>query len=694
MTGDADDLDMRLRGAAEQVRSVAGRRAARRPPVESVGRRSRSRRRRRRVAATVVAAAAVVAALVAVWPGSEADGPQIMTSPPTGTAEPGDASVEGWTLVAPATAVQGADVASAVTSTGGRLVAVGIDAAHDPGSARTRPGVWLSEDGEQWRRVQAGAIEIGDDLADAGVLMTDVAAEPGGGGGRLVAVGYANFEPETRALAWISEDRGDTWQRVDVPTPRGTSTQLNAVAIGADGTVRAVGVRAQGSDLQDSGRPALWRSEEGRVWDGPILLDDTPAGLGARDVTWRDGRTVVVGSSRTEGWRATAWVLDDDGGPARQASEIAPGVSVSSVTAVDAGFLAAGAAQADGDAEDTDAVVYHSADGLSWAPVATIAAPGRQWIADITAAGDGRQVAVGTDRGRAAIWTGGGDHRWRRLPQNQTVFPDGGHVSGVTETAADGLAAVGAIPGDAGPDLAVWLRRSWPAGGDPTAVSAAVERVAVTGARVTVSAPESLISEGWSSHAVLVVGSQVVEVASGELGFAQTLLDGLDVELPEPEQVSGGELAIGSSGGSTVAVWRGDQHVIAVVADFTSVEQMRTITDTIAFVENRYGAVIEPRPGSGARVAVEDGVSLHQSLDGFGSLDIRLRTTDAASPSTQQGSEVQGGIYVTTGPDSASPTYRLLTDSTVTYLQPLPHVAPETVHELARTLQITWTDPD
>lgn len=123
--------------------------------------------------------------------------------PELATATSGDWSRrEGGALDGSTTLVAG------LVDTGTRFVAVGIDGANVY-QGRPRPGVWHSIDGRDWQRVPVADLDAVQPTWDeAGVLMTDVAIEDDG---RLVAIGYANFEPETEVVAWTSDDDGRTW---------------------------------------------------------------------------------------------------------------------------------------------------------------------------------------------------------------------------------------------------------------------------------------------------------------------------------------------------------------------------------------------------------------------------------------------------------------------------------------------------
>jgi hypothetical protein len=144
----------------------------------------------------------------------------------------------------PDLAGENSQVMQGVVDLGDRLVAVG----HDGKDA----AVWTSADGSDWERVSDS-----DLTASTGFLeLTSVTKL----GTRVVAVG--SDQPgggQKKAAAWISYDRGSTWERGGGDFAARGQQMLDVTAVGTE-------LVAVGSDKAAGPRAAVWSSVEGLTW--------------------------------------------------------------------------------------------------------------------------------------------------------------------------------------------------------------------------------------------------------------------------------------------------------------------------------------------------------------------------------------------------------------------------------------------
>ena len=340
---------------------------------------------------------------------------------------------------------RGAGAISGVAVAAENIVAVGLEPDPEVG-ARTRPAAWTSTDGRTWEHHFVS--DKGSLYRDAGLLMQDVAAVALGDQEWLVAVGYANFEPRTEPVVWLSYDEGVTWELRRVA---GTGVMTSV-------TVTPSGLLAVG---YDGAGPAAWSSFNGEDWS-PMQVErrgEMFPGSQLLDVTAAGDRAVAVGRyglDESGFWLSeagAAWQLF--GAPELPDARL----EISSVTAeADGGFLAAGPLALSG--EGSDGAVLESADGRAWERTSTpvpAGTPGEQALAAVVTV-NGERLAVGHDRGRAAIWTSaGGD--WRRAFTDEAA-PEGvvSQADAIVATPA-GLLVTGIATVEGGAQEArMWLR--------------------------------------------------------------------------------------------------------------------------------------------------------------------------------------------------------------------------------------------
>jgi len=255
------------------------------------------------------------------------------------------------------------------------------------------------------------------------------------GGPGLVAVGQAGPGGDAihkRAAVWTSLD-GITWDRV----PHDEAVFGGAIFGGAtmfSVTAGGPGLVAVGED-GDAGA-AVWTSPDGinwsRVHDEAVFGESVLEGV-MRSVTVGGPGLVAVGGDRS-GQGATSnavvWTSVDGITWARVPhSDAIFGrkevnrccTSMSSVTVGGPGLVAVGL-DWPGDGEDERAAVWTSVDGIDWSRVPHDEAVfGDAWMNSVTAGGPGL-VAVGADEERAVVWTSPDGIAWSRVPHDGAVF--------------------------------------------------------------------------------------------------------------------------------------------------------------------------------------------------------------------------------------------------------------------------------
>lgn len=407
------------------------------PPVDVLRRRLRRRHQRRIVAVTagVVALAGVL--VVGIVGGGDTPVIVDQPNPEVTTPEPATVTRDGWTLGDDedtfggqgAQVVMGGDTAWG----SGVSVLVGMDGAN-AAEGHTRPGVWLTEGGEGWRRVDAGSIGVSADWDEAGVLMRGVAVSDDG---LLVAVGGADFLDETReqAVAWSSADGGRTWSHTAV-----SGRLMEAVTWDGE---RFVAVGSSGGSL------ATWTSVDGASWQ----QQPPTGGEGAfYDVAIHAGRLVAVS---TVGDSSQIWVADPAAGVQWEPVELPTGGTLSALYSDGSVLYAVGTHRPDG--LDHDGLLLTSADGTAWqidGRSEDLGGPDDQLPVDLLVDGD-ELIVAGWSGDRAAIWTSTAGGPLRALSAD--LFPARSQV-GTLVTTTDSVLAVGSVERETGPDVLLWSR--------------------------------------------------------------------------------------------------------------------------------------------------------------------------------------------------------------------------------------------
>ena len=344
-----------------------------------------------------------------------------------------------WSRSANAETVAAGDVLyrmNSVTAGGPGLVAVGwvfsggeMDAA-----------VWTSSEGIAWSLVPD------DDamLADGQMLSVTV------GGPGLVAVGLALTAeccPGSAAAVWTSPD-GVTWSRVphDEAVLGGAGRpRMNSVAAGGPGLV-AVGSAGFAPGGLDGGVlqvAAVWTSPDGVSWSRE-LGDNAPFRGGEMfGVTAGGPGLVAVGTVRGV---AAVWTSLDESTWSRvpHSTAVFGRGEMFSVTVGGPGLVAVGQ-------DNDDAAVWTSPDGITWSRAphdeAVFGGQRFQGMNSVIAAGPGL-VAAGSgdsaDDTDAALWASEDGITWFRVPRDEAVFGGQGWQQMLSLTAGGpGLVAVG-----------------------------------------------------------------------------------------------------------------------------------------------------------------------------------------------------------------------------------------------------------
>jgi hypothetical protein len=371
-------------------------------------------------------------------PDDEVD-PPVAEAPEEGVEQQLDGGT--WRRVAPDEAVFGVgreEPMADVTTGGPGLVAVGYD------SQREAAAVWISEDGDTWERVSHDDEVLGGERAQ---LMRAVTT----GGPGLVAVGT-----DGDAAVWTSED-GRSWQRVD----RGQESlggedrqDMHAVVEAGPGLV------AVGRD-RGLGAAAVWVSADGLAWERVEHDEDVFGGDGPQvmtSVAAGGPGVVAVGDDRGTDGDAAVWVSEDGLAWERieHDEEVFGGGGAQFMTSVtnhgDA-LVAVGH-----DFGVGSPAVWVSADGIVWRRTVQDAEDlgGDPGLMNAVAEGGPGLVAVGQDRGVAAVWVSREAEYWQRVPDDRGVFSGDGPLAmrGLTATGA-GMVAVGSDE-QAG-QAAVWI---------------------------------------------------------------------------------------------------------------------------------------------------------------------------------------------------------------------------------------------
>jgi tRNA A-37 threonylcarbamoyl transferase component Bud32 len=298
------------------------------------------------------------------------------------------------------------DIGSVVT-VNGALVAVG----HDDVGGDRNAAIWTSTNGTRWQRVRSDQFGgIGQQRMDGAAVLN----------GRVVAVGSEISGGDTDPAAWISEDAGATWQRVN-PVSSGllhAGNQLMHNVVETSDSLLAVGHEATGESID----AAVWTSSDGTVWTRETAFSFGGTGheemLGATTFNG-DLVTVGYGTAPGEGRDAAVWVKSG-GTWSRVTDDSLGGPGDQQMNAVlDAGpdLVAVGS--------DTsgEVPVWVSTDGRTWDRVRSqvaFAGPGAQSmyalarIGSVFLAAGSSQTVQGDLNG--AVWLSADGKSWKRLP--------------------------------------------------------------------------------------------------------------------------------------------------------------------------------------------------------------------------------------------------------------------------------------
>jgi len=273
------------------------------------------------------------------------------------------------------------------------------------------------------------------------------------GGPGLVAVGQAGFTDQ-KAAVWTSPD-GITWSRVPDNEALFGGAIMNSVTVGGPGLV-AVG-------SSEPNAAAVWTSVDGIAWSR-VPYDEAVFGgeLGVRfggaamsSVTVGGPGLVAVGSYGSPRV-AAVWTSPDGITWSRVPHDEAVfggeddgyyGQSMSSVTAGGSGLVAVGS-------DVGRAAVWTSLDGITWSRVPHDEAVfGGAGMSSVTVGGPGLVAVGGADGERAVVWTSVDGFIWSRLPDDDAVFGEAGMRS--VTVGGQSLVAVGSGVGDGG------LAKAW-----------------------------------------------------------------------------------------------------------------------------------------------------------------------------------------------------------------------------------------
>jgi hypothetical protein len=301
----------------------------------------------------------------------------------------------------------GAQLAPMVSLPSG-LLAIGSPFGRQPTAEWSHPTLWQSADGQSWR-ASADVQALGGE-PEKWIDTVNAAVRDGSG---LVAVGgQVLFDSSTaNAEAWTAAD-GVTWSRASVDDPTG-AIMIGMLRIGD--RYLAIGTDGESAHAGGGTGTAMWTSTDGRSWAresrfpgalmqrigagggryvavGMMTAFDAPGAPGdpfwtsSDGVNWQQGAVVGAGPESAQGisgltWTGRLWIAvggaedqpvawtSPDGRMWAPASVELPDlplqseVRMSDVASIGSKFLAVGS---QGDGVHTSAVVWESADGLSW----------------------------------------------------------------------------------------------------------------------------------------------------------------------------------------------------------------------------------------------------------------------------------------------------------------------------------------
>lgn len=264
----------------------------------------------------------------------------------------------------------------------------GVGSSFDELNGRDTPIVLTSEDGETWESL---SIPVSPTVEIAGTSLrvyTNVTAVTGSGDD-IVVIGNQNAEEDLSRL--IREGLPD-----DLAGNQNWSFGPRGVDFyDFDGNlIRTVAPEELGLDaelfrLMSTGRPVAWRSSDGGTTWEEESLGSGPGPDGYLGQVAFSGDTVVALVYGQFG--GALWA---DAGDGWQQLDLGRGATVTAVSRLEDGFLAAGS-------DGTSGVVWRSTDGENWSPSSDDALAGMQ--VDRLAVGAYGVLAVGQDLGSAQV---------------------------------------------------------------------------------------------------------------------------------------------------------------------------------------------------------------------------------------------------------------------------------------------------
>ncbi len=338
----------------------------------------------------------------------------------------------GWTRVATFSADEASVVPIGLAASAGMFVAIGRDlGANEGGPVVVGQRMWRSVDGESWTPV-ALPDQIGE-----GSLVAIITARDG----RFVLFTSVPADPgEARIVAFASRD-GQAWTPV---ADTGLPDRLYIAKVTGDARGYALlGSSPIGADL------GIWLSDDGLRWRSAYATPESADYIGLWDVGVGD-EGVVVMADRTRRAETSIWhrmtIASSDGdawfeGPEPFGVEPPDFRPQAAVSPLGPDWVAAGRTR------DGRLVVVHSADGLHWAPSATLAgvADTVNW-SPVLVEFDGlvwfgqSNPNAPVDADGRGIWTSGDGATWTQVP-----IPPGITLGGVAGDVGQRV-LVGATP--------------------------------------------------------------------------------------------------------------------------------------------------------------------------------------------------------------------------------------------------------
>jgi hypothetical protein len=523
------------------------------------------------------------------------------------------------------------DQVNDLTHTGRGFVAVG--------SSAGRAVTWSSADGRAWQRIDGlkGLTGLDRVAASGNVVMAH-------GTYTKKVTERRGKKKVTRTVAadglWRSADGGRTWTHVGIPQAQGSYGSTKGLTAGPGGfaTVREAKQTTGSKKHRRTKRSGvLFTSADGLKWQAASRF--AGSGIDRFDGT-PSGLAVIVRGAKG----AHTVLRSADGRTWKPGGTIAAPMRSSGLTVAD-GQLAVSGRQGD------DAYLF----GVDLRTVPGAVHPERSIGA--LAAAPGRSVAVGGTNGRVAIWTAPDGRAWTR-----SRFPGiGGRLSDVVH-GDRGWLAVGRVSGTSpGPlamtsqDGSAWRKAAFPGGPPPVAAATGPSGYVTVG---TGAAWRSADLRAWRRTAVDGALSDVVSTGSayvavggkGKAPAAWTSRDGLRwTPAKLPPGLTAPLIQVAAKGGTLVAI-PGDASGALVSTDAGATWTRRTLgpglTGTAVTATPRGFAVAAASNGDAVVLTSSDGSSWHRldvpGLTGRG--DQRLTALTA-----------MGGDILATGTDTRVP---------------------------------------